>query len=210
MDVAEYPVAANEDPDELIPLRGESFSAEHLELHFQQLSHRQVLMPRNWAGKDFSKRFERHAAAILNAQQRVTASIQAAKPIPPEAEWLLDNFYVVEEQLREIRDDLPRGFYRELPKTSSGYPRVYEFARELIVHSDSSMDADLIERCTHSFQTLSPLSIGETWAVPSCCGLCWSRISIGFVTRCCSHSNAAIAQRNSQKIGRLMAVSSCS
>lgn len=166
MDVAERPVAASDDRDELIPLRGESFSAEHLELHFQRLAHRQVLMPRGWAGKDFSSRFERHAAGIISAHQRVIESLQAGHPIPAEAEWLLDNFYVVEEQLREIRDDLPRGFYRELPKTSSGYPRVYEFARDLIVHSDSSMDADLIERCTHSFQTLSPLSIGETWAVP--------------------------------------------
>ncbi len=92
--------------------------------------------------------------------------MQTGQALPPEAEWLLDNFYVVEEQLREIRDDLPRGFYRELPKASSGYPRVYEFARDLIIHSDSSMDADLIERCTNSFQSLSPLSIGETWAVP--------------------------------------------
>ena len=166
MDVAEPAVAAFDDRDEMQPLRGESFSAEHLEVHFQQLAKSQVLMPHSWTGRDFLAKFERNAAGITSAYNRVTASLKAGFPLPAEAEWLLDNFYVVEEQLREIRDDLPRGFYRELPKTSHGYPRVYEFARDLIVHSDSSMDADLIERCTNSFQALSALSIGETWAVP--------------------------------------------
>lgn len=166
MDGVQRPVATVEDRSELHPLRGESFSAEHLELHFQQISQNQVLLPRGSAGTDFSVRFERHAAGILRAHERVIASLQAGRPIPTEAEWLLDNFYVVDEQLREIRDDLPKGFYRELPKASTGYPRVYEFARDLIMHSDSSMDADLIERCTNSFQSSSPLSIGETWAVP--------------------------------------------
>ena len=166
MDVAERAAALSVDLDELHPLRGESFSAEHLELHFQQLAESQKLMPFGTAGRQFSQRFERDAAGIMRAHKRVTESLRAGHLLPAEAEWLLDNFYVVEEQLREIRDDLPRGFYRELPKTSSGHPRVYEFARDLIVHSDSSMDADLIERCTHSFQSKLALSIGETWAVP--------------------------------------------
>ncbi len=53
MDVAERHVAAWGEHDDLQPLRGESFSAEHLELHFQQLAQSQVIMPRNWAGRDF-------------------------------------------------------------------------------------------------------------------------------------------------------------
>ncbi len=166
MDVAERVAAAIADVDELHPLRGEAFSAEHLEQHIQQLASRQKVISGGVPGRDFIARFERNAAGIQLAHKHVTGSLRTGLPLPAEAEWLLDNFYVVEEQLREIREDLPRGFYRELPKTTNGYPRVYEFARDLIVHSDSSMDADLIERCTHAFQSAQPLSIGETWAVP--------------------------------------------
>ena len=57
-----------------------------------------------------------------------------------DAEWLLDNFYVVEEQLREIRDDLPRSFYRELPKTASGTPRI---------------QAIPLDRCRHAVEELA-------------------------------------------------------
>ncbi len=124
MDVAERAVASFDDRDELHPLRGGIVQRRTLELHFRQLAHSQEIMPRGWAGRDFLARFERNAAGIISAHNQVTESLKAGFPLPAEAEWLLDNFYVVEEQLREIRDDLPRGFYRELPKTKNGYPRV--------------------------------------------------------------------------------------
>jgi hypothetical protein len=47
-------------------------------------------------------------------------AIREERAITPAAEWLVDNFHIVDEQLREIRDDLPTGFYRQLPKLSEG------------------------------------------------------------------------------------------
>ncbi|HLF82643.1 MAG TPA: carbohydrate-binding protein, partial [Blastocatellia bacterium] len=84
-------------------------------------------------------------------------------------EWLVDNFHIIEEQLREIRRDLPKGYYRELPKLESGelagYPRVYAIALTLIAHTDSRLDADTLARFIRSYQQQTPLSIGELWAI---------------------------------------------
>ena len=70
--------------------------------------------------------------------------------ITPAAEWLVDNFFVVDEQLREIRDDLPVGFYRELPALAdgplAGYPRVYGIAWAFVAHTDSRFDPDTLRR----------------------------------------------------------------
>lgn len=121
----------------------------------------------NWF-PDIAKRFE--AALAADNPQPVVDEVSAFMATNmPGLSWALGRG---ENELHsftltgEGQIDLPRGFYRELPKTDSGYPRVYEFARDLIVHSDSSMDAELIQRCTMSFQSRVPLSIGETWAVP--------------------------------------------
>jgi cyclic beta-1,2-glucan synthetase len=151
----------------LAPFRGEAFSAEHLDAHFAAFA-AELNIVANVPGheRDFSARFENNAAAIARAHELISQAARTGEYVPPEAEWLLDNFYVVEEQLREIRDDLPRGFYRELPKTQSGHPRVYELARELVIHTDSSLDEGMVERCVVQFQTVTPLSIGEVWAVP--------------------------------------------
>lgn len=156
--------------DSLHPFRGESFSAEHLELHFREVASRLELATEKTTDKqprrDFARRFEQNAIHIANTHAAVTDAAHRGEVVPAEAEWLLDNYYVVEEQLREIRDDLPRGYYQELPKTKAGHPRVYELARELVIHTDSSLDDALVARCIKQFQTVTTLTIGEVWAVP--------------------------------------------
>ena len=81
----------------------------------------------------------------------------------------MDNFHVVEEQIREIRDDLPRGFYRQLPKLADGplegYPRVFGIAWAFVAHTDSHFDPQTLIRFVQAYQRVQPLTIGELWAV---------------------------------------------
>ena len=87
----------------------------------------------------------------------------------PAAEWLLDNYHLVEEQIREIRDDLPPGYYRQLPKLAdgpfAGYPRVFGLAWAFVAHTDSHLDPDMLRRFIAAYQRVQPLTIGELWAV---------------------------------------------
>lgn len=107
---------------------------------------------------------------IQAAQRTFSAEAQARRQLPPSAEWLLDNFHVVQEQLREIEQDLSGGYYAELPKLAdgkyAGYPRVYGLARELIRHTDGRFDNALLARYIAAYQESSPLTLGELWAVP--------------------------------------------
>lgn len=91
--------------------------------------------------------------------------------ISPAGEWLLDNFYVVEEHIREIREGMPKGYYRELPKlaagTLAGYPRVYEIAIGLIAHTEGHVEFANIESFVRDFQRGVTLTTGELWAMPT-------------------------------------------
>ena len=92
-----------------------------------------------------------------------------AGPITPAAEWLLDNYHLVEQQVREVRTDLPPGYYRQLPKLSSGplagYPRVFGVAWAFVAHTDSRFDPEALTRFVRAYQNVQPLTIGELWAV---------------------------------------------
>src|SRR3972149_69718 len=116
------------------PLRGEPFSAGHLWEHAQQVAPHQQLARRGAGDRRLVDRFESNCRFIAATYQTIIESVREQDAIAPDAEWLIDNYYVVQEQLREIREDLPRGFYQELPKLSSepfvGFPRVYELAHE--------------------------------------------------------------------------------
>ena len=91
--------------------------------------------------------------------------------VTPAAEWILDNYHLVDSEIQVVRQNLPRGYYRELPKLAgrelAGNARVYSLAVELIRHSDSRLDRQQLARFLDGFQTVAPLTIGELWAWPS-------------------------------------------
>ena len=89
--------------------------------------------------------------------------------ITPAAEWLIDNYHLVERQIREIRNDLPPRYYRQLPKLVdgpfAGYPRVFGVAWAFVAHTDSRFDPEMLWRFVRAYQEVQPLTIGELWAV---------------------------------------------
>ncbi len=86
------------------------------------------------------------------------------------AEWLLDNAYLIQEQINDIKRSLPERYYRELPSIASGpqagVPRVYRIASEIVAESDGALDVETIRNFLIPFQAVLPLKIGELWAVP--------------------------------------------
>lgn len=109
---------------------------------------------------------ERNIAVIEEAHAKSVAWAAERDDYSPVAQWLLDNFYVVREQMRDIRTHLPPKFFRELPKLADGRARIHVIARELICHCDCALDEELIVRFVDAFQETADLTIGETWAFP--------------------------------------------
>ena len=106
----------------------------------------------------------------LRAFNRATLAVTPSRRITPAAEWLLDNFYLIEEQIQMARRHLPRGYSRELPRLmngpSAGLPRVYDIVLELISHVDAQIDAGPLSAFIAAYQTVSSLKLGELWAIP--------------------------------------------
>ena len=121
------------------------------------------------AGKPLIPRVAENGRLLLEYYRSTARAIQREQAITPAAQWLVDNFYIVEEQLREIRDHLPVSFYRKLPKLASGhlkgYPRVFGVAWAFVAHTDSRFDPEVLRRFVAAYQRVQPLSIGELWAV---------------------------------------------
>ena len=109
------------------PVRAELFSVERLEQHARSLAAAQPVMPRPARGHPLAGRLADNGAVLLHAYRVIARAIDERRPITPAAEWLVDNYYLVERQIREIRADLPPGYYRQLPKLVdgpfTGYPR---------------------------------------------------------------------------------------
>lgn len=93
-------------------------------------------------------------------------STKAQVTTSPSAEWLLDNFYIVEQAVRQIQEDFPASYYRRLPKTQDGWLRVYLIALANAQRDERRLDLEALKSFLQTFQETTPLSTGELWALP--------------------------------------------
>ncbi|MCD2450385.1 phosphorylase [Methylicorpusculum oleiharenae] len=151
------------------PIRSELFTNEQFEGHAVSLAkaqkvdglhHRQKLLPR----------VQENARVLLAVHAAITQVTVEQRAITPAAEWLLDNFHVIEEQVHDIGIHLPESYYQELPKLAegdlAGYPRVYGIAWAMIAHTDSRFDPAQLTLFVKAYQRIQPLNLGELWAIP--------------------------------------------
>jgi cyclic beta-1,2-glucan synthetase len=151
-------------------VRQELFGVERLEQHARSLAAAQPVTARPPAVWPLRRRLDDNAVVLLAAYRASAAELESGRGTEPAAEWLLDNYHLVEAQIREIRDDLPPGYYRQLPKLAggpfAGYPRVFGLAWAYVAHTDSHFDPVVLRRFIAAYQQAQPLTIGELWAVP--------------------------------------------
>jgi len=150
-------------------IRAELFSAERLEQHAESLAAAQRVTAKRITVRPLAARLRDNGRVLLEAYRDTAKAIAEGRAITPAAEWLVDNYHVIEEQIRQIGDDMPPGYYRQLPKLAdgplAGYPRVFGVAWAFVAHTDSRFDAPLLCRFLRAYQRVQPLTIGELWAV---------------------------------------------
>jgi len=150
------------------PLRSELFSIEQLTRHAKVLaSEHKTIVQRGQNG--LLARLQDNEQT-LRAFNRATVTINRQRQVTPAAEWLLDNSYLIEEQIQLARRHLPRHYSRELPRLldgpSAGFPRVYDLVLNLISHADAQVDTGPLTAFVAAYQTANPLKLGELWAIP--------------------------------------------
>ena len=119
---------------------------------------------------EFYGRHRSNEKDILRIYRTIAADVDAGAAITPAAEWLIDNYYIVEEAIQEVRRDFPRRFYRQLPRVTVGghsMPRVMALAWLYVAHTHSTVSKESLASLVEGFQETEPLEIGELWALPS-------------------------------------------
>ena len=151
------------------PLRSELFSNDQMEQHGKALagSHR---VGSGHAPDRLLARLADNEAVLIEVRDLLLEPVETSRRMTPAGEWLLDNFYLIEEQIRTAKSHLPKGYSRQLPRLlngpSAGLPRVYDIALETIAHGDGRVDSESLTSFVAAYQSVSPLNLGELWAIP--------------------------------------------
>jgi cyclic beta-1,2-glucan synthetase len=151
------------------PIRQELFSDERLAEHAVSLAKAHKIRADVIRSRQLLDRLDDNDRALAQTYRATAIALELDRPIAPAAEWLIDNYYIVEKQIRKIRDDLPPDFYVQLPKLADGplasLPRVFGIAWAYVAHSDSMFDETRLRRFLAAYQRVNALTIGELWAL---------------------------------------------
>jgi cellobiose phosphorylase len=156
-------------PADELPLRAELFSADQMEHYGAVLAAAHQLTKRR--GPDqLLARLADNESTLRSICNVLTVAVTANHQLTPAGEWLLDNLYLIQEQVRTAKRHLPKDYSRELPRlargSSAGLPRVYDIALQTISHGDGRVDTESLSRFVAAYQTVSSLQLGELWAIP--------------------------------------------
>jgi cyclic beta-1,2-glucan synthetase len=153
-------------------IRSEIFGRERFAQHGRSLGETHRAEPSSALRRTpFFPRLQENIRTLREAQGYIGDQARTGYQVSPAAEWLLDNFHLIEAQLKEIRDGLPRRYFRDLPvlvdAPLAGLPRVYGVAWAFVAHTDGAFDEDLLEHFLKAYQETRPLTLGELWALPT-------------------------------------------
>ncbi len=159
------------------PIRAELFGAQRFEQHGRSLARAQAVVADDDRARHarerapFFPRVHENLESLRSAFDYIALISQSGRYVSPAAEWLLDNFHLVEAQLQQIQDGVPRSYYARLPKLAraplAGLPRVYGIAWAYVAHTDSVLNQALFTAFLDAYQDVEELTLGELWALPT-------------------------------------------
>nr|NLD40170.1 glycosyl transferase [Actinomycetales bacterium] len=149
-------------------LRGPLFSDEQLARHARALADSHVTVPRARPVVSLLTRMRENQRILTTNYDAIMNTVEADEQISPAAEWFIDNFHAIEKQVQMVRRDLPRSYFRLLPKLGPGFleghPRMFSIMWAYVTHTDSAFDPDQLASYIQSYSARSPLELGELWA----------------------------------------------
>lgn len=154
------------------PIRSEIFGPQRFAQHGQSLglTHRNACVGQQLRAS-FFPRLRDNIQRLREAQRYIGLQADGGQDLSPAAEWLLDNFHLIDAQLKEVHEGLPRSYFRALPvlpdEPLAGLPRIYGVAWAFVAHTDGGFDEDLLRHYLAAYQQSCELSLGEIWALPT-------------------------------------------
>ncbi|MEO6363569.1 MAG: carbohydrate-binding protein, partial [Caldimonas sp.] len=153
------------------PNRSEIFGPERFAQHGRSLGETHSAAYAKRRSSAFFPRLRDNIRSLREAHHYLGEQTTTGDEASAAAEWILDNFHLIEAQLREIHEGLPRRYFRDLPVLQDeplvGLPRIYGVAWAFVAHTDSAFNEELLVHFLGAYQESRELTLGELWALPT-------------------------------------------
>ncbi len=143
-----------------------------VDLTFQEFIERTIEATKS--SKPHSKNYsivedtERYLEKLEKAFTTLSRLSKKKKLASSGVEWFLDNYFVIQEAIELIRDDLPEEYFNKLPSLEDDLraPRIYHLARLMMGYYEVELVQNDLNEFLNAYQEAIPLQMSELWALP--------------------------------------------
>src|SRR6056297_621936 len=146
-----------------------SFKTDELKETAKRIAKSQHYTDRDKPLVSIQEELEEAREILINAYREFAGAVKSNQEITPAAEWLIDNYYIIQEQFVQIRNDFPVSYQKSIPRLIKGplkgYPRIYELIQNIVLYNDNVVEIPTLTEAVHAYQEETTLKIGEIWAI---------------------------------------------
>lgn len=150
-------------------IKGTNLDEGQLERYLKQAGEEHIISKQSDKSTYPIKKLQINFSNILKTYELLNAHLKLGIKIHSAGEWLLDNFYVIEETVKNIEKSITKKQYIKLPGIAKGkyrgFARIYVLASEIVAFSDENISEEKITNAINSYQMRKILSMEEIWNI---------------------------------------------
>ena len=153
----------------ILNTKGVVLDKHQLEMYLEKLASDHILKEKSDKNTYPIPRMMENFEVITMVYNLLNEHIKLKIPIHPAGEWLLDNYYILEETVKSIEKELPLKKYRDFLGIANGanygFARIYVLAVEIVSYTDGKIDGKLLTDLLKSYQEKKKLNMEEIWNI---------------------------------------------
>ena len=153
----------------IMSTNGVILTTRELEEYLEKIGTTHNLTAKSWKETYPIPRLLDNYALIKDVYEILNEHVKQGISIHPAGEWILDNFYIIEETVKSIRQELTLKKYKNFVGlkngTYEGFARVYVLATEIVNYTDNKIETENLEKYLTAYQTKKTLNMDEIWNI---------------------------------------------
>ncbi len=153
----------------VLNIKGALLDKNQLESYLEKIASDHVLQEKSKKETYPIPRLEENFKFITNTYEILNSHLKMGINIHPAGEWLLDNYYIIEESVKSIKKELTLKNYQNLIGIAngaySGFARIYVLATEIVAYTEARIEAHTLEDFLKAYQNKKTLNMEEIWNI---------------------------------------------
>lgn len=150
-------------------IKGALLDQNQLENYLEKIASEHILQKESNKDTYPIPRLEDNFKQITKTYDILSSHLKLGIAIHPAGEWLLDNYYILEETYKTIKKELTLQKYTNFVGISNGeykgFARIYVLASEIVAYTDGRIDSKKLKELLKAYQNRKTLNMEEIWNI---------------------------------------------